>query len=397
LSTAIFRRFRALGAPFFAASLTFYTVAATANELLETVRGLKPYAAVSFTYDSNLLLKPSGLNDKSDRYLTLEAGFDTEFTVNRQRFLIDGRIFNNSYDRFSRFDHTGGDGRVVWNWVLGKLWDGNLGYTYDRRLRGFGEQDLPIKDLRDTNRLFGTANRWLTDRWKVGALADWTDVSFSENKLLDVTRYGLGANLTYFTEIDNSIGLVAAYTEAEYSNGDDRDYVDFSMGPAADWRVTTKTRLKANIAYKSRSYDFLSEKDFEGPVGRLTALWDLTGKTTISASVYHDISNLSDDIATYALIDGIIVEPTWDITGKTSLRALASFERRDFEGRQDDAELLGLEERIDEVTALGLWLDWNVRRNVLVSLGYGINDRSSDRALREYNSEYVEARFQIGL
>ncbi len=391
------RSFRALGVLPFAASLALLPSAASSTEWLETVRDLHPYAAVSYTYNSNLLLNPPGLNDQSDRYVTLEAGLDTELNLNRQRLLIDGRVFHNSYDRFSRFDYTGGKGSLIWKWLLGKLWEGDLGYAYNRRLRGFGEEIIATRNLIDTNRVYATANRWLTDRWKVGGLVDWTDVSYSESKARDNIRYGLGANLTYYTEAENSIGLVTAYKEGKYSNVDNQDYVDFSIGPAADWQVTAQTRLAANLFYKSRTYDVLSDRDFEGPVGRLSALWEVTGKTAIKAAVYRDISNLNDDIATYALIDGMSLEPTWAITGKTSLRALASFERRDFQGSEDAAAVVGLEERVDDVTALGLWVDWNVRRNVLFSLGYGVNDRNSNRPLREYNSEYVEARFQVGL
>jgi hypothetical protein len=381
----------------FAASLALHPALAAESDWSDTIRDLHPYAAISFTYDSNLLRSSSDLDPKSDRYLQLEAGLDTELNVNRQRFLINGKIVNVAYDRFSRYDYTGGDAALIWKWVLGRLWDGDLAYTYDRRLRAFGDQLLPIKDLRDTNRLYGSANRWLTDHWKAGALLDWTNVSFSETKFLDITRNGVGAHLTYYTELDNSIGLLVNYTDAQYTNRVDRDYVDFSTGPAAEWKITDKTLLKANIFYKSRTYDVLSEQDFSGPVGRLTALWKASGKTAVKASVYHDISDLDDDIATYAVIDGVSVQPTWAITGKTSLRALANFERRNFQGRRADAADLGLSERVDEVTELGLWLDWQARRNVLLSLGYGVDDRNSDRQLRDYNAEYVEARFQIGL
>jgi hypothetical protein len=381
-----------------AALLTLLPPAVNSSDWLETIRDLKPYAAISYTYDSNLLRNPPGLDDSSDRYTVLEAGVDTELKINRQRFLVDAKVLPTYYDRFSQFDYTGANARLDWKWIVGDLWEGDLGYSYTRALRGFANQLLPIKDIQNRHRFFGGANRWLTNRWRAGVETDWTDVSFSENKLLDRTTLGLGTKLEYVSAEDNAVGIQVAYANAQYSNVSNRDYEDLSAGPTLDWRPTTKTRIQANIGYESRTYDVLSDRDFSGMVGRVSALWKATGKTRVTFSAYRDLSNLADEVSNYAVIDGVKIEPTWDVTGKTTIRGVAGFERRDFKGA-DDLVLtdLDLTDRQDDVTLFELWMDWNARRNILFSLGYGSESRDSTRAIWNYDAEFIQARFSIGL
>ncbi len=244
---------------------------AQTDQWLETVRGIHPYAAVSVATDSNLLRNPDFLNDDSDQYVTLEAGFDTELRLSRQRFLIDGRIYRTSYDRFGEFDHTGGDARLLWNWVAGSLWEDTLGYSYDRSMRDFTTELVPTNDMRNRNKVFGSANRWLTPRWRMGAQADWSDISFTENDFLNKDVFGLGANLDYVSKANNSLGFKVEVSSSQFTNRDDRDYNDLTLGPTADWKVTGKTRIKADLGYEARRYDDLTKRlptDSSGAFGQ---------------------------------------------------------------------------------------------------------------------------------
>lgn len=369
---------------------------------LETVKGLHPYAAMGYTDDSNLLRKsdaaaallPGIPANRSDKYLTIEAGLDTELELSRQRILINGRIYNNSYDRFDQLDHTAGDARAVWKWTYGNLWGGNLGYAYSRKMRDFTNQLIPAKDMLDRHRLFASVDRWLTTRWRASANTQWTDVSSSETRRLDKKRAGVGFSVDHFSGAGNSLGLETTYANSSYDIGSERDYDDWYLGPTAHWQITTKTTLDANGGYLRREHDGLSERDFDGFVGRLTALWQITDKTTLSASAWRDLSNLDDEIADYAVIDGIVIEPTWAITPKTAVRGLVRYEHRDF---QTSSEVPGIPDRIDEINTLGLWFDWQFLRNGSLSLGYETEDRDSTRRLEEYDYDLFRAQLRIGL
>lgn len=363
---------------------------------LDVVRTFQPYAALGWTTDSNLLRNPDNLNDDSDQYLTLEAGVDARFDVSRQRFLVDGRIFRNSYDRFSEFDYTGGDGRLRWNWAAGKLWEGTLGYTYTRRLRDFANELVPQRDILNRHRVFGSANRWVTNRWRVGASTEWADVSFTESEQLDKNVLGFGAIADYVSVAGNVIGLETGFAATDFS-ANRADYDDFNVGPRLDWRLSSKTRIRASAGYKSRTHDMRDERDFDGFVARVRTTWAATGKTTILAEAWRDISNLDDEIANFAVVQGISVEPIWNITAKTSLQALASFERRDFQGGDDDDLAVVFDDRVDDVAAFGVGVNWQARRSIALSLGYRAESRDSNRELREYDFQSFEARINVGL
>ena len=276
---------------------------------------------------------------------------------------------------------------------------GDLGYSYDRRLRDLANELVPTKDLRDRHEVFGSARRWLTTRWRLGAETDWTDISFSETDDLNKSILGFGASLDYISLARNEVGIAAAYSGARFENRDDQDYEDLSIGPTLDWQLTGKTRFNGDVAYKTRDFDVFSREDFAGVVGRLRLTWKPTGKISVKTSVWRELSNLNDEITDYAIVDGARLEPIWDITTKTSLRALASFERRDFQGdalQEDDNEQV-FSDRVDDVSAFGLWLEWNARRNISLSLGFRSETRASTRELRDYDYQYVEASFRASL
>ncbi|MBK1717895.1 outer membrane beta-barrel protein [Thiocystis violacea] len=354
---------------------------------VETLKDLHPQASVTATTDSNLLRNPDGLGDRSDRYLTLQAGFDTEFKFSRQRLLLDASVYRNDYERFSEFNHVGGDAKVLWKWVLGRLWEGEFGYSYDHKQRDFANELLPSNDMLSRHRLQASANRWLTTRWRLGARIDWADVSFSDSEELDKTILGYGANLDYVSKAGNTLSLRATYASADFKNRDDRDYDDLTLGPSVDWKLSGKTRLSASAGYKARRHDVADERDFDGFVGRVSATWKPTGKSSLKATAWRDISNLDDEIADYAVIEGISLEPRWQFMPKTSLRGLASYENRAFDGGQDDE--LGFEtgDRRDRVRVLELGLDWEPRRYLELGLSFRDESRESNRALREYDSQ----------
>jgi hypothetical protein len=108
----------------------------------------------------------------------------------------------------------------------------------------------------------------------------------------------------------------------------------------------------------------------------------------MTASVYRDLSNLADESAEYAVIDGIRLAPTWTWKeGLFDLRLLAGYEDRNFKVTEDALD------RKDEVVMGGLFLDWNVRRSITVTLGVDGEQRASSRVLQDYDF----LRVQLGV
>jgi len=372
---------------------------------LETVKGLHPYATVAVAYDSNLLRRPHAelviLRDlyggESDIYATLEAGFATAIDYSRQQVVIGGRVYHVSYDRFNQLDHTGGDARILWNWVRGSLWEGDLGYTFVRKQRDFANEVIPTNDMLDRNRAYATAKRWITTRWRLGGQAEVVATSFDKSEDLNRTLLGVGAMLDYVSAAGSVIGINAVYSDGQYWNQPDRDYTQASIGPSGEWSPTLKTHVKGNIAYETFKHDERPERDFDGLVGRVKATWRVTGKTSVATTLSRAYSNLEDESANFAIVDSLSFEPAWNITSKTTLRALASFQRQDYQSLQSANIASELDARVDDIISLGLWVDWQLRSNVSVSLGYAAGSRESTHELKEYDFQNVQAIFTIGL
>lgn len=385
-------------------ALSACPVFADNEDWAESIKRFHPYALLDYTYDSNLLrisdkaadLIPGVSQDEeSDRYLTIGAGFDTEFDVNRQRVLIDGRVYRRNYDRFDGLDHTGGDARVLWKWLYGDRWDGRIGYVYTRKLRDFANQTIPQKDMLDRHRLFATADRWFTPRWRAGVNASWADISSSERGGLDKNIARGGIAVDYVSTKGDSVGVEASYVDASYESAVARDYQEWYVGPTARWQVTAKTRFDANAGYIQREHEDLSERDFDGPVGQVAAVWEATERTQVSLSAWRELSTLDDEIADYAIVDAVELEPVWSFAAKTTLRALVRYENRDFQ--DNDEPLPGVPGREDDIRTYGLWLDWNFSNNGVFSIGYENEDRESTVELREYDFDSIQARLHIGI
>jgi hypothetical protein len=400
---------------------------------LTTLKGLHPYATVAVAYDTNPLRRsdnsgealqaladsyalsiPELLSDpklkdnvallssdlyepESDVYTTIEAGFSTEFNLSRQQFLVNGRIYQVLYDRLDEFNYVGGDAQALWKWVQGSLWEGEIGYRFLRKQRDFANENIPTNDMLDRNTFSATANRWLTPRWRLGGAASVAATSFDESEDLNQTIFGVGANLDYVTLAGSIFGVESLFAKGTYPNDSERDYVQISIGPTANWKPTTKTRIKANLAYETLTHDEQPERDFDGLVGRIRATWQATGKTSVAFVLWREFSNLNEESANFAIIDGVGLEPSWSITSKTTLRALASFQRQAYQSFQGANIVSDVEDRVDDVTYLGVWVDWQLRSGVSLSLGYSAGSRESTRALTDYDFQNVQATITVAL
>lgn len=368
---------------------------------VEVLTGLHPHAAISYSEDSNLLrlsdeelpLVPGG-GDGSDSYVTLEAGVSTRLHLSRQRVLLSARVYENDYEKFSEYDHKGGDARVVWRWVYGALWNGDLGYSYSRKLRGFANQEVPIKDMIDRHRFRLTANRWLTPHWKLGAGVVLADISSGERDSLDKQLRIGEATLDFVTEAETSLGFLLEHTDAKFDIDSGRDYTETFLGPRIDWAVSSRTAVEATAGLRRREHDMLSERDFDGLVAEIIANWQITEKTAITAAASRDLSSLNDEIAGFAVIEKIGIETTWNITDKTRLRGAARYEERDFQG---GASTPVLAQRVDDIHTYGVWLDWEFLRNGLFTIGLESEDRVSNRAREDYEFEVFMAKVRLGL
>ena len=366
---------------------------------------LEPYVEAGIAYDSNLLRQSDDqdielADKKSDRIYTLQAGVDGKLDISRQEFVMDARIFRKVYDHYDDLDHTGGRGRVAWKWNWAPLWSGDIGYLYDRRLRDFSNQlvALPIRDLRTENRPFASVARSLGGGFTLKAGVRLADVEFEESEGLDIDRHSGKVGLVYETFRNNKIGLEVEFVDGDFKEGDDRDFDETRARATLQWRLSRWNRVDAEFGYAERDHKSSRRTDFDGFTGSLSLVRTSEFGNKLTATVWRDISTFGDEVANYAVVNGIRIEPEWRIGRSLVLRLSGAYEARDYKGFRDiDAPVADLVSRDDDIYSAGIWFDWEATRIIMVSLGYTGEIRDSNRDLAEYEYNYVELRFRLGL
>lgn len=361
-----------------------------------------PYAMVGLAYDSNPLRVSSAeevldSDDESDIITTLEAGLDSQLAVSRQTLLFKGHIYRNQYEEFDRLDHTGGHARGEWQWVWGSAWSGDFGYLYNRKLRELSNQSTPEKDIREENRFFGSIERGIGSGLKAVLAGSSADIDFQENRLLSLTRNTGQLGIYFESPLDRSIGIEGKFTDGQYELGSDRDYEETTLQTVLDWPFSEKTRLAATAGYTSRDFDGENRPDFGGITGLISIIREYAKGGQLTVSIYREPSTLGDELANYAIVEGIAVAPEWPLGNAIRLRLDLSHERRSFRGVRDltipDPEL---EPRDDDVSSGAVWLDWDVTRVLRISFGLAAEQRSSTRPDEEYDFQNAQIQFRVG-
>jgi hypothetical protein len=358
-----------------------------------------PYVALGLGYDSNIYRldddAPEIGDTMADQYVTLAAGFESRLERVQQSFDINAEISRSLFMEHDELDYTGSKANAVWHWVASESTRGDLGVRHRRSLRDFANQSSFERDpeTRMENALFASGEFSLPAQLTAEARADFADISFSETDRLDLQRLTVGGALGRATVAGNWFGLDGEYIQGSYDENPAADFDEYTVGPRVEWRTGARTQLTATVGYTSRMYDTESRQDYDGATGRLALEIEDDERNGLSASVYRELSNLGDEIADFAIVDGIIVEPRFRIRDNFDLRFVAGYERRDFQRDPlDDFIPVPVDaDREDDVYTAGAFVDWDVHKNVRVSIGADMQRRDSTRALQDYDF----ARFEI--
>ena len=369
---------------------------------------ITPYVRATATQDDNLFRlsddeRLAGLEEStpSDRWYQLEAGLRTRFYFGRQELALDAGVNENRFDKFDFLDYSGGQVRALADLQLGDLWSSELKYNYVKTLVNFAQfQDL-IKDLRTENRVFGSVERRLTTRWSAQLGTEFLDTRFSERERNNRRTLSGIAGLVFESRAGNTAGIVTTYTNGEFPNrelgsgidrGADDQFTQIQVETVADWTLSGVSRLELRAGYINRDDEQQStEGGFSGPTGSLTYIWEPTGKTTIQASTWRELNALNSEIENFAVVSGVKLEPIWAITSKIALKGIASYEKRDLKGTN------AFESRNDEVTDLGLAVEYQPLRNILVSLRYENTERGSTIPDAEYKDNLISGALEFAL
>jgi hypothetical protein len=153
------------------------------------------------------------------------------------------------------------------------------------------------------------------------------------------------------------------------------------------------------VRYAHRDEDDPALSDYSGLTGRVTGHWRSATQDTVTASVWHEVSTLGDEIANYALVTGISVRPTVSIGRRVFVRLGLGYEYRDFQ-RETERPTLPLPDiplRDDKVLTAAVGVEWSMSERVKLLFDYDTQYRDSNRFAQDYDYHRVQMGVRVDL
>ncbi|MCP4000903.1 MAG: outer membrane beta-barrel protein [Gammaproteobacteria bacterium] len=371
---------------------------ATKSSWSALVKAISPYASVKYQHDSNLFRLPDEIppaDGRSDQYSTITGGIDSAFKYSQQELVLKGYMYRNSYNTYDYLDYTGGNGLAQWNWSGGKKLDGTLGYKYDRRMRGFENQIIPnpLKNLKTEKTVFASMDFKLLRNWVLNLRGSLAEIDFTTSELLNLDRNAAGGSIDYVSRSGNQFGFDIEITSGSYNNDSLKNYNKLEIGPTFDWKMTEKTKLRGQLGYSRRENDDINRIDYDGFTADVTLVRKGAKGDKLTAKAWRKLSNLNDEIANFAIVQGVSIEPRWQLSSKIAFGFKMGYEYRDFQGAGLIPPPPGVGSRDDNVYTGNISVDWKLNNIFDLSLGLDAEKRSSNREFRDYDDRIVYAQF----
>jgi exopolysaccharide biosynthesis operon protein EpsL len=343
----------------------------TSNE-----EGLHVGARLGVEHDSNVLRQTSG--GPSDTAWTAGLGlkYNKQFSLQRLRADVEWDTWR--YSSHSELNFSTLNYNLAWDWSFTPRLHGTV--SADRR-----QYREVVTDPVSATNLIGKRterNELAEGAFDVGSSLQLlggashyraeSNEPFSWDGLPDITYWqagvgwqaasGSSAALRY----KHGTGSYKDPTFASFSTLNS-DFKEQEVELSARWSYSGKTTLDGRISHVKRSHDAAPQLDFSGMRGALNVNWDVTGKTRVQAGWMHDIS--ASGLATGGHVDSdrLFIAPVWQATAKTAFNLRYDYTRREWKDISG-ASLFDVG-RTDKVDSLGVGVDWQALRKILVS-GY---------------------------
>ena len=363
---------------------------------------IQPYVSASITQDSNLFRfsKDRVSDDASDTISRIEAGVGVDYPISRQRLNLRASINRNQFQRYEFLDYDGNDGQAVWNWQVGNLWQGDLGYTRSQTLASFAETQATVRDVRTQQSAFADAIYKLHPDWRLHWGGRWYALESSRNQFINSDETSGVLGVDYISNANNSVGVQGQFLEASFpgqttlTSRFDNGFSQTTISSVADWSYSVSSRFQGRLGYTQRRYNQLVTRDFNGMTRRLTYNWSVTGKTLLSVAAWREVGAVGDVINTFAVIKGSSLDLSWFPTRKIFIRGGIVYRSQDFRG--DSGFALGVDgKREDEMRTVSASLGYSPLQNIQLSLDGVVEQRDSTRIFIDYNYKLIMANIKV--
>lgn len=359
------------------------------------------YLGTGATFDDNLfrLDEEPGvatefpLADVEDWYGYAELGFDSN-GLGGLPVTASGRVYRHEYDEMSFLDHTGGVFDIKLDWGDAANFGGDVDYGYRRRLQGFTNKLVPVKDIIEENRVGASIERALGLRSRIELGGSVRDLSFSTSEFLDKSEWEARVHYEYAASRSSRLGLLATFEQSDFDDSDIRDYSGWFLGPTLTWQSTESFRFESNLGWSQRELDDPDAglADFDGVTGSVSIDWKPGRRFSLNASAFRDVSSLGGEISNYTDRIGVRIRPRWRLSENWVLRVSGVYEDRDFEPalgqtfhRKDDYYLANVD------------LVWQLGRRFEVTFGYDFEYRTSNEDIRDFTDNTARLGLRLNL
>lgn len=399
---------------YFVRVLVLFVFISTLNSVLAAEENADVYAFSKLSRVSNLFrladdteaLNVLGTTNRDDTLTTIGVGGHLKIPVSRQRYTIAGELRRTNYNSFDQLDNSNGEIKAIWDWQVGSLWSGQLGYDYREAISDFTEFQQQVKDTQKRNRAYFSGTFHFHPRWWATVGLDTFDTSFDRRSTLDRRESSVFGEVLFATRADTRVGISVRETNGDLNALEDidpgastqfinNDYDESVINAVAIWEVSGISTLRAELGRTKRDHDQVSGRDFSGVTGRVAYQRQVSGKTDVEISVFRGTTT-RDEVSSLVVTQGFSIKPQWRITPKLRFDGTLSYEEGDFEGSASDAVNFNAVRR-DEVARFRGSLNYQFKRKISFFVGINNESRDSNQANAEFDFYSVDVGARIRL
>jgi len=361
----------------------------------------RPVVFASYGYDDNLFrvadnaeaLLVLGTTDKADSYLRYGVGFDIDWHLSRQQFIVKGQTSRTRFDRYTTLDYDGHDLSGEWRWQVGNQWNGRLGMARSTSQGSYTELQQLISNTRTLDSQFFEASYWFHSRWRAGLkmrheTSDYsastlaTDNSESDSTVLGLYRDGRAIG---YSGIEVRAGRLN-YPNRPINATLDNAFDEMGISYVTVWNPSGKSRMNLRLGLQKREGRNLNyttdslDVDVDGAMA-------VSGKTSLSAGIFRRLRSEDFSGANTTTTTGVNLGLQWQALPKTRIAVTFKVQNVGYDPNN----------RQDDVVTTSIGADYQPLPGAMLSIGLMHDRRGSNQPWLEYtsNSAFLSATWQF--
>jgi hypothetical protein len=360
------------------------------------------------SYDDNLYRLPGDQDAAAvdpgiarDDYISrVSLGLEQEWQWSRQTVILDARANHDAYANNDHLDNTSGEAAATWQWQAGGRWAGEFAGDYRKSLANFANTQFLGRDEVETLGASWKLAFHLGPQWSLRAAGRHADTGHSavERRIDDSATDSASVGLQFTTSSENEFALSYRATRADFEQWGsldgqlfDRDFEERSGNFRTHYAFSEKTAFDGNVGYLKREYAEAgsladARGSFSGVVWDVALQWDPSVKVRVELAGWRKLRAYLDAESDYFIADGVSIAANWHPTDRLALALETGLEDQDYLGT---GVALSPDPRNDRVLIQELTFSYRMLRKLHFDLKGRVEDRDSDRARLQYDSQVV--------